>query len=268
MAKSKRMSVETKAKIQTMKALGLSNRKIAKTINFSECAVRKFLKNFEVSGSFSRKPGSGRPRKTTAREDRLLQRLQLKNVFSPSPTIRAQFEEATNVTISDRLVRYRLKEFGLSSYRPAKKPLLTSRMKRQRLDWAKERENWTATDWQNVIFSDESKFNLIGPNGTARVRRRKGQRYSAENVLSTVKHSPYIMVWGCITFAGVGPIIILDGTVNAEKYKEIIREGVVPAIEQLSELRLDPIFQDDSAPCHRARSVSINDQIEKILLSE
>lgn len=261
MVRQRRMSVEIKSKIVTLKGLLWSNRQIASEIGFSECAVRKFLKNYGESGSCARKQGSGRKKKTTARQDNLLKHLTLRNRFAPSGTLRAQLEEATGLQISDRLVRYRLKEMGLSSRRAAKKPLLTTRMKRKRYEWAQERRSWTDSDWGKVIFSDESKFNLMGSDGAARVRRRKGERYSDECIISTVKHSPYIMLWGCITSVGVGPLLILEGSVNAEKYKKIIFDGAVPALEELSQIIENPVFQDDSAPCHRARSVSICERI-------
>ena len=41
-----------------------------------------------------------------------------------------------------------------------------------------------------------------------------------------------------------------------EKYKEIILSGLVPSIESITEREQERIFQDDSAPCHRARCVS------------
>ena len=65
------------------------------------------------------------------------------------------------------------------------------------------------------------------------------------------------MVWGCITSLGVGSLIMLEGSVNAEKYKNIILEGVLPTSENLTQKIDEPVFQDDSASCHRARSVSI-----------
>ena len=49
---------------------------------------------------------------------------------------------------------------------------------------------------------------------------------------------------------------MLQGMVNAEKYKEIILSGLVPSIESITEREQELIFQDDSAPCHRARCVS------------
>ena len=34
----------------------------------------------------------------------------------------------------------------------------------KRLDWAKTHMSWS-TEWSNVVFSDEKKFNLDGPDG-------------------------------------------------------------------------------------------------------
>ena len=45
---------------------------------------------------------------------------------------------------------------------------------------------------------------------------------------------------------------MLQGMVNAKKYKEII----MPSIESITEREQEPIFQDDSASCNRARCVS------------
>ncbi|KRF99199.1 uncharacterized protein Dwil_GK28313 [Drosophila willistoni] len=41
------------------------------------------------------------------------------------------------------------------------------------------------------------------------------------------------------------------------QYKEIILSGLVPSIQSITEREKEPIFQEDSAPCHRARSISI-----------
>ena len=49
---------------------------------------------------------------------------------------------------------------------------------------------------------------------------------------------------------------MLQGMVNAEKFKEIILSGIVPSIESITEREQEPILQDDSAACHRARCVS------------
>lgn len=198
------------------------------------------------------------PKKKTTRQDRILERMSLKNRFATAKELRKDLNERCSINISTRSVQRRLNEVGLQARRPAKKPLLSAVMKKKRLMWAKQHREWTANDWKRVIFSDESKFNLIGPDGKQTVRRRAKERYLDECLLPTVKHSPYVMVWGCMTNWGLGRILLLDGSVNAAKYKEIIADGVVPTIEELCCYIPNPIFQDDSAPCHRAHSVSKN----------
>jgi hypothetical protein len=62
------------------------------------------------------------------------------------------------------------------------------------------------------------------------------------------------MIWGCVTFNGVGTITVVDGNVNAQKYIDIIDEHLWPVVARHYP-RNDYIFQDDNAPIHRARAV-------------
>ena len=190
------------------------------------------------------------------REDRILLRKSTEDRFKTSTQIASEVKEEFQKDLSTRTVRRRLKEVGMKARRPAKKPLLTKRMKENRLNWAKDKKDWTEADWSRVIFSDESKFNLIGPDGSRTVYRRQGERYAENCIMPTVKHSPYWMIWGCISKHKPESLMFVEGTVNAEKYKDIIQKGLVPSLESLTEYEENPIFQDDSAPCHRARTVS------------
>lgn len=256
MFKRVQLSQENKAVIVALSERNVSFREIARQIGYNESSVRRFSNKYRQDHTLTRKIGTGLKRCTTVREDRELKRLSLRNRFETASELRADLQEATGAEVSVRTIQNRLNEMGLLARRPAKKPLLTSKMKKTRHSWAKERLNWSVQDWSNVVFSDESKFNLIGPDGKQTVRRRKGERYSEECIAHTVKHSPYVMVWGCITAIGVGSLIMLEGTVNAMQYKKIILDGVVPSMEMMTAKTPKPIFQDDSAPCHRAKSVS------------
>lgn len=44
----------------------------------------------------------------------------------------------------------------------ASKPKLTQKHKEARLLWTQERVNWTNDQWNNVVWSDESRFALHG----------------------------------------------------------------------------------------------------------
>ena len=60
------------------------------------------------------------------------------------------------------------------------------------------------------------------------------------------------MVWGCISYYGVGRLVIVDGTLNAIKYTELLAENLFESSEYMG-ISNDFIFQQDNAPCHKAK---------------
>ena len=64
------------------------------------------------------------------------------------------------------------------------------------------------------------------------------------------------MIWGAITARGVGPLVIVDNTLDADGYKKILKAQAIPFCLDLEKnYGEDIIFQQDNAPCHRAKSV-------------
>ena len=51
---------------------------------------------------------------------------------------------------------------GLNVRIPARKPLISLKNQRKRLEFAKEHQVWNQAKWNNVFFSDDTKFNLFG----------------------------------------------------------------------------------------------------------
>ncbi|GFY15467.1 transposable element Tcb1 transposase [Trichonephila clavipes] len=62
------------------------------------------------------------------------------------------------------------------------------------------------------------------------------------------------MVWGCMSSHGVGKFHIVSGTVKAKDYIEILQNKLLPTARDILGNR-SWIFQDDNAPCHRAKVV-------------
>ncbi|GFV63372.1 transposable element Tcb1 transposase [Trichonephila clavipes] len=62
------------------------------------------------------------------------------------------------------------------------------------------------------------------------------------------------MVWGCMSSHGVGRFHIVSGTVKAMDYIEILQNKLLPTARDLLG-KQSWIFQDDNAPCHRAKVV-------------
>ena len=135
---------------------GLSERKISEKVLIRRPAVYTAIEKYYEDRTYVDKPGSGRPRKTTPREDHIMRRTVVRLPNSSCKKIQANLlchgTEVSISTISRRLS----KEFGLKSYKPAAKPRLTSEVKKKRLAFARKHRNWTAEKWGQVLFSDES----------------------------------------------------------------------------------------------------------------
>ena len=98
-------------------------------------------------------------------------------------------------------VRTRLQTGGLKYCRAKKKPLPTAAAGKKRLLWACNHKDM---NWDNVIFSDESRFFLVSDMPFP-VRRRKEEEYLPECLNPTMKHEGGgIVVWGCFAKNSVG----------------------------------------------------------------
>lgn len=254
--KYQQLTRDEKVKILTLVEEGLSFREIAVKIGCSHSTIVRLMKKKENLDPLDRKKGSGRKRKTTQKTDNVLQRISMKDRFKSAVRIRVELHEFHQVDLSAETIRRRLREIGLYGRRPTKKPLLTTKMKTARLRWAKKYQDWTQDDWRCVIWSDESKFNLLCADNLPYVRRSAGERFKDECIVKTVKFPQSQMVWGCFSFYVLGPLHFVNGTMNAQRYGQVIREFLVPATKQHHSYTDKCIFQDDSVPCHRAKSVS------------
>lgn len=164
-------------------------------------------------------------------------------------------------TIKDRLRC----EFGLKSYRPAKKPALSPKNIQDRLNFCRRYKHWTCEDWSKVLFSDETSVKQFATY-FPRVRRPPRTRFVARYTVPVVKHSPTVMIWGCMSAAGVGSLWFMpkDSTINSAVYLKILQEHLPT---QMARLNCD-VLQQDGAPSHSARSVKVWLQAEGVRLLE
>src|SRR5215469_7285447 len=77
----------------------------------------------------------------------------------------------------------------------------------------------------NLIWTDESRFQLFHSDGRVWTWRKVGYRYHTNHLIPTVKHSGGgVMVWSCFSWEGLGPLIIVDGIMNGVKYRTMLSE--------------------------------------------
>ncbi len=70
---------------------------------------------------------------------------------------------------------------------------------------------------------------LQGP----RVWRKGGEAHSPSCLKSSVKFPQFVMIWGAMSSAGVGPLCVLKTNVTAPVYQEILEHFVLPFADQL-----------------------------------
>ena len=129
-------------------------------------SVSRIIKKHKISGCVSIEHNGGRPRCISKREDALIVRSSKKDSFKSSSQIRNE----NNINVSSRTIGRRLVDVGLLFRRPARKPLISKKNQIKRLSFAKAHIHWTAQQWKNVLWSDDSKFNFIASDGLQRVR--------------------------------------------------------------------------------------------------
>ena len=122
----------------------------------------------------------------------------------------------------------------------------------KRLAWAKEHQSWTSAQWSQVLFTDESKYQLFGNKRRLYVRRSVGQRMVPQCVAPTVKHGGgSVMVWGCFAGNEVGDLIQVEGILNKEGYLNILKKHAVPSGKRL--VGRGFVFQQDNDPKHSSK---------------
>ncbi|CAB4490592.1 unnamed protein product [Rhizophagus irregularis] len=135
---------------------------------------------------------------------------------------------------------------GLGSYATRKKPLLTKKHRSDRLRCCKDKKNWEE-EWKKVVWSDESRFALFESDSRVRVWRSPGEAYNQNCIQLTVKFGGgSVMFWGCFSWHGVGPLVVVEGNMNSDDYVNILSNHFIPWVSNYP----DSIFQQDGASCH------------------
>ncbi|GFW17363.1 transposable element Tcb1 transposase [Trichonephila clavipes] len=125
---------------------------------------------------------------------------------------------------------------------------------------------WVA-EWNEVVFTDESRICLQHHYGRIRVWRHHGERMLNSCVMHRhASPASVIMVWGGIGYHSRTPLVCIAGTLNSQRYiTEVLEPVVLPYLQVLAAA----IFQQDNARPHMARIVQrffVNHQIELLPL--
>ncbi|KFM71423.1 Transposable element Tc1 transposase, partial [Stegodyphus mimosarum] len=241
-----------RGRIIGLREAGLSYRAVASRVQRNSSTVMRVWKQWTDECRTTRKSGSGPRNVTSARDDRHLVRMARTDRTASSRQLAALWSIATGVSLCASSIRRRLLQCGLRARTPLYRIPLTHDHRRLRLQWANQHRDWRA-DWQHVVFSDESRFNLWYHDGRIRVRRYAGERHLPECIIE--RHSgrtPGVMVWGAIAYHRRSQLLRIVGNLNSNRYiREVLQPEAVPFLQSLP----GAVFQQDNARPHTARIV-------------
>lgn len=173
-------------------------------------------------------------------------------------------KSSLGIVASRETINRALREQGLKAYRSPKKFYITEVNIEKRLDFSLHMQRKEFNYWKKVIFSDESNFPLMNPNGRLLIRRNIDQEQSEDDIQET-RQCESLMVWGAISSKGVGPLMRIDKieegetTLNGERYLMILQRYL---LRNYPDLKIGKaVFQHDNAPSHRYGKV--NDWLEE-----
>lgn len=245
MPNGKYLTPEEKAKIivwtDPRDARRLSQREIARRLGRSRCVVQNFLAK---GGNYGWKPATRGNKKLTNRQRVRIVEEAVQNRLNASEIKQKLDLPVTRQHVAAILKGSRQVKWG----KPKKKPALKQHHKTNRLEFAKRHMAWT-TEWNKVIFSDEKKFNLDGPDccnyhwhALDKPTDPKGSRnFGGGNV----------MVWGAFSSSSRTPMCFISHRMTSTTYTELLENELIDLLENTMEE--GAIFQQDNAPIHVSR---------------
>lgn len=230
---------------------GLSYRETAKKVKIHYATVYKVAKRNGIKQLGNR---GGRPTKLNQVIKRNIIRKITSGKCDTATETAKKLQESMNINVNAQTIRNALKSYGLQAKHKVKKPAISVKNQKKRLEFAKKHQHWTIDDWNRVIWSDETKVNRFGSDGRLWCWKSKGEKLSDRTIQPTIKHGGgSIMVWGCMTAHGAGYLSKIEGGLDADLYCKILEEELIQTIDYYGMQKKEVIFQQDNDPKHTSK---------------
>lgn len=230
-----------RSKIFELRENGFSLSKISKSMHIPISTVQYILSPKDTNGAAH----TGRPRKIKQNEKKVIKEA-IRRLDNKMARITAdRILKNTKLDISLSTVRRHLVRSNYKYKNIRQKIILTNDQKLKRFECVR---NWIykGINFEKVIFSDEKKFNLDGPDNYC-----SWTNTSSPKILRNKRQcgGGSVMVHGAISSAGKCYIQIVKEKINSQVYLGILKN----VIAYFPMLKKDYIYQHDLAPAHASK---------------
>ncbi|KAG2468840.1 TC1A transposase, partial [Polypterus senegalus] len=250
--RSKEQPEELRDRIVARHRSGHGYKKISDALKVPKSTVASIILIWKTFGTTRTLPRAGRPAKLSYHVRRALVREVKKN---PKITL-AELQRCSQEmgeSCRKSTITAALHQSGLYGRVACQKPLLSARHMTTRMEFAKRHLKDSEMMRNKILWSDETKIELVGLNSKRYVWRQLGTAHHLSNAVPTVKHGGgSIMLWWCFSAAGTGRLVAIEGKMNAAKYRDILDKNL---LQSAKDLRLGRrfTFQQDNDPKHTAK---------------
>ena len=157
-----------------MLLVGSTQKYVANKLGKDIRTVRRRLARYNSSKDLQHRKGAGRPKKLKRRSKIIIAK-SLGKRHKSTRCIAKQITRTCAPVSKDTIHRYLTKDLGVRPYKRPKQPKLSAKQRENRLNFCLAKQNWTVADWRNILWSDESSFELFNPTN------RQNDRIWAKN---------------------------------------------------------------------------------------
>ena len=230
---------------QTLTGRSLINALKEEGFNVSKTGVYYLIKKYKQHGIVHDLPRSGRPSILTDDQHKMISEWLVNNNELTINDIVIKLQ-ARGINSSRSSVGRALKRMGWSANATRYCQLIREQNKQKRLDFCHMLLR-NGDTFEDVIFTDEAMIQLKPAHRKSYHKKGQPRRFRPKP-----KHPVKVFVWGGISMKGATNVVIFCDIMDAQRYVDILRAGLLPFVRRKFP-DMNFRFQQDNDPKHTSR---------------
>eukprot|EP00047_Mylnosiga_fluctuans_P021226 m.102069 g.102069 ORF g.102069 m.102069 type:complete len:364 (-) comp8811_c0_seq4:1460-2551(-) len=223
---------------------------IADMIHCHKSTVGRVLQRYREEHTVQPKPHPGRPPKIPPEVGaEMAAQLEGGAISSTNDCVR-WIASRHGINVSPQTVELCLRRLGKRKYTKRRKPFTDPDVVALRVDCAAEWLHFSDDEIAAIGFSDEKSFDLQGTPKKETVWLSHLAPFDERRIAPKLLRSNInVHVWACVTSHGILAHKVLDTPLNGEHYLSIIRDLLIPAVQEAFGEAFF-CYQQDNHPAH------------------